>query len=203
MEMSFFMQSRVGGLRKQHDYIVRHILNSLLSNSTSPLTKVRLMAISDRKKRQMELGPRLNRIGQGLRRAIDEEVRALGLTDATWRPLFHLGRLGDGLKQKDLAEALMIEGPSLVPLLDNLEANGLVERVESPDDRRCKLIQMTPAGEKVYRQTMDIAGKIFTRVMRQVSDEEVAICHSVFDRLEEALANLKAGERKTGARAAE
>lgn len=161
------------------------------------------MAISDRKKRQMEFGPRLNRIGQGLRRAIDEELRALGLTDATWRPLFHLGRLGDGLKQKELAEALMIEGPSLVPLLDNLEANGLVERVESPEDRRCKLIQMTPAGEKVYRQTMDIAGKITARVMRQVSDEELVICHDVFDRLDEALGNLRASERKVSARAAE
>lgn len=161
------------------------------------------MAISDRKKRQMEFGPRLNRIGQGLRRAIDEELRALGLTDATWRPLFHLGRLGDGLKQKELAEALMIEGPSLVPLLDNLEANGLVERVESPEDRRCKLIQMTPAGEKVYRQTMDIAGKITARVMRQVSDEELAICHDVFDRLDEALGNLRASERKVSTRAAE
>jgi len=161
------------------------------------------MAISDRKKRQMEFGPRLNRISQGLRRAIDEELRALGLTDATWRPLFHLGRLGDGLKQKELAEALMIEGPSLVPLLDNLEANGLVVRVESPEDRRCKLIQMTPAGEKVYRQTMDIAGKITARVMRQVSDEELAICHDVFDRLDVALGNLRASERKVSARAAE
>ena len=161
------------------------------------------MAISDRKKRQLEFGPRLNRIGQGLRRAIDEELRALGLTDATWRPLFHLGRLGDGLKQKELAEALMIEGPSLVPLLDNLEANGLVERVERPEDRRCKLIQMTPAGEKVYRQTMDIAGKITARVMRQVSDEELVICHDVFDRLDEALGNLRASERKVSARAAE
>ncbi|HVJ32461.1 MAG TPA: MarR family transcriptional regulator [Terriglobia bacterium] len=161
------------------------------------------MAISDRKKRQMEFGPRLNRIGQGIRRAIDEELRALGLTDATWRPLFHLGRLGDGLRQKDLAEALMIEGPSLVPLLDNLEQNGLVERTESTSDRRCKLIHMTPAGEKVYRQTVEIAGKIATKMMRHVSDEELAICHDVFDRLEEALDNLKAGDRKSSPRAAE
>ncbi|HVJ41786.1 MAG TPA: MarR family transcriptional regulator [Dongiaceae bacterium] len=161
------------------------------------------MALSDRKKRQMEFGPRLNRIGQGLRRAIDDEVRALGLTDATWRPLFHLGRLGDGLRQKDLAEALMIEGPSLVPLLDNLELNGLVQRIESPTDRRCKLIHMTPAGEKVYRQTMEIAGKIFTRAMRHVSDEELVVCHAVFDRLEAALSNLKAGERTSAPRAAE
>lgn len=166
------------------------------------------MALSDRKKRQMDFGPRLIRIGLSFRRAVDEELRALGLTDATWRPLFYLGRLGDGLRQKDLAEALMIEGPSLVPLLDNLELNGLVERVESPSDRRCKLIQMTPAGEKVYRQTVEISGKVSAKLLRHVADEELALCHDVFDRLDTALGDmrstgLKAGDRKSASRAAE
>lgn len=149
------------------------------------------MALSDRKKRQMEFGARLNRIGQGIRRAIDEELRTLGLTDATWRPLFHLGRLGDGLRQKELAEALLIEGPSLVPLLDNLEANGYVERLEDPTDRRCKIIRMTAAGERIYKQTADIASKISARLMRNVSDDELALCHDVFDRLDVALDALR------------
>lgn len=139
----------------------------------------------------MEFGPRLNRLGQGLRRAIDEELRAHGLTDATWRPLFHLGRLGDGLRQKDLAEALMIEGPSLVPLLDNLEASGLVERSEDPHDRRCKIIRMTGEGQRIYRQTADIAGKVLGRLMRGISDEELALCHDIFDRFEAALEAAK------------
>ncbi|MDY0882784.1 MarR family winged helix-turn-helix transcriptional regulator [Dongia soli] len=153
------------------------------------------MAISDRKKRQLEFGGRLNRLGQGLRRAIDEELRALGLTDATWRPLFHLGRLGDGLRQKDLAEALMIEGPSLVPLLDNLEANGLVERMEDPHDRRCKIIRMTAEGQKIYRQTAEISSKVLSRLMRGISDAELALCHDIFDRFEAALEAAKVNGR--------
>jgi MarR family transcriptional regulator for hemolysin len=153
------------------------------------------MAISDRKKRQLEFAPRLNRLGQGVRRAIDEELRTLGLTDATWRPLFHLGRLGDGLRQKDLAEALMIEGPSLVPLLDNLEANGLVERMEDPNDRRCKIIRMTTEGQKIYRQTAEISGKVLSRLMRGISDEELVLCHDIFDRFEAALEAAKGNGR--------
>jgi MarR family transcriptional regulator for hemolysin len=153
------------------------------------------MAISDRKKRQLEFAPRLNRLGQGVRRAIDDELRALGLTDATWRPLFHLGRLGDGLRQKDLAEALMIEGPSLVPLLDNLEASGLVERTEDPNDRRCKIIRMTAEGQKIYRQTAEISGKVLGRLMRGISDEELALCNDVFDRFEAALEAAKSHGR--------
>lgn len=161
------------------------------------------MNVSDRKKRQMDFGPRLNRVGPGIRRAIDEELRALGLTDATWRPLFYLGLRGDGLRQKELAEALMIEGPSLVPLLDNLEVSGLVERVEDPSDRRAKLIHMTAAGEKVCRQTMEIAAKISARVMRNVSDEELLLCLDVLDRVDQALSELRGGDRKTVRRSEE
>jgi MarR family transcriptional regulator for hemolysin len=159
------------------------------------------MNLSDRKKRQMDFGPRLNRVGPGIRRAIDDELRALGLTEATWRPLFYLGLRGDGLRQKELAEALNIEGPSLVPLLDNLEISGLVERVEDPSDRRAKLIHMTAAGEKVCRQTMEIAAKISARVMRNVSDEELILCLDVLDRVDQALDELRTSERKVARRA--
>ena len=158
------------------------------------------MNVSERKKRQMDFGPRLNRVGPGIRRAIDDDLRALGLTEATWRPLFYLGLRGDGLRQKDLAEALMIEGPSLVPLLDNLEANGLVERVEDPSDRRAKLIHMTAAGEKLCRQTMEIAAKISARVLRNVTDEELMLCLDVLDRVELALGELRAADRKAARR---
>ena len=49
--------------------------------------------------------------------AVDAELQAFGLTDATWRPLAYVGRLGGGVRQKELAIALAIEGPSLVRLL--------------------------------------------------------------------------------------
>ena len=74
----------------------------------------------------------------------------------------------------ELARPLPISLPAVVQHLQVLEQSGLVERTESASDRRCKLIYMTPAGEKVYRQTMEIAGKIATKMMRHVSDEELA-----------------------------
>src|SRR3546814_1064441 len=80
-----------------------------------------------------------------LRQAVDTELRAYGLTEATWRPLAYVGRLGDGVRQKDLATALGIEGPSLVRLLDTLERRGLVERREDDADRRARGIHLTTA----------------------------------------------------------
>ena len=56
---------------------------------------------------------------------MDAEVKRFGLTTATCRPLFYLGELGDGVRPKDLAEALEMERPSLGQLVDRLEAHGL------------------------------------------------------------------------------
>jgi MarR family transcriptional regulator for hemolysin len=48
------------------------------------------------------------------------------MTEATWRPLVYVARLGAGVRQKELAIALGIEGPSLVRLLDGLERRRLI-----------------------------------------------------------------------------
>ena len=61
-------------------------------------------------------------------------------------PLLLIGRLGDGVRQGQLAQAVGIEGPSLVRLLDQLSLAGLIERTEDPADRRAKLLSVTEAG---------------------------------------------------------
>ncbi len=66
-------------------------------------------------------GPSLLELSNRWRRAIDAELRPLGLSQATWRTLVFVSRSGTGYLQKDLACRLGIEGPSLVPLLDALE----------------------------------------------------------------------------------
>src|SRR5512142_827623 len=80
------------------------------------------------------------------RSLLDSEFQAAGLTDASWRPLLHLHLLGDGVRQKDLAASVGIEGPSLVRLIDNLVAKGLVRRSEDATDRRAKLLWLTTEG---------------------------------------------------------
>jgi MarR family transcriptional regulator for hemolysin len=121
------------------------------------------------------------------RRLLNEELHALGLTDANWRPLFHLGRLGDGLKQKELADAMFIEGPSLVRLLDNLERNALIMRVDDLSDRRCKLIHMTEAGRAIYEQAVKVNQRLATTLLADLDDAEAATCFTVFERLSQRM----------------
>ncbi|KAB1078214.1 MarR family winged helix-turn-helix transcriptional regulator [Methylobacterium soli] len=85
--------------------------------------------------------------GRLWRRAADTVVERHGLSDATALPLLLIGRLAGEPRQSTLAEAVGVEGPTLVRLLDQLCAAGLVNRREDPTDRRAKVLTLTPAGE--------------------------------------------------------
>ena len=52
-----------------------------------------------------------------------------------------------GRRQSELAEALNIKHSNFVPIIDALEARGLLTRGKSPDDRRSYSIEVTPTGK--------------------------------------------------------
>ena len=114
------------------------------------------------------------------RRAVDAELRPLGLSQATWRTLVFVAH-GDGLLQKDLAYRLGIEGPSLVPLLDTLESGGLIELQVSATDRRGKTIHMTKAGERTIGEIKAVAEEVGAALLEGVSAEDMETCLSVFE----------------------
>lgn len=107
------------------------------------------------------------------RQVLDSEFRAAGLTDATWRPLLHLHLLGDGVRQKDLAASVGIEGPSLVRLIDTLVTKGLTERSEDGTDRRAKLLCLTPEGRLVVARIRKIVTPLENRLLSPFSDSEI------------------------------
>jgi len=132
-------------------------------------------------------GRRMSRLGAAWRREIDQELRRFNLTEATWRPILMLGMLPPPVRQTDLARALEIESGSLVRLLDVLERGGLVERINDSKDRRSNQVVITETGARLYKQVYEACETTTARLLGAVSPEEQAICHSVFDRVEQAL----------------
>jgi MarR family transcriptional regulator for hemolysin len=137
--------------------------------------------------RQIDFGFRVARIARRLRQAVDAELSVLGLTEATWRPLVYVRRLGDGVRQKELATALSIEGPSLVRILDNLERRGLIERRADASDRRARGIYLTRAGHELAKRAAKAGGEVQARVLATVSGAELEACQRVLANIERAL----------------
>jgi MarR family transcriptional regulator for hemolysin len=108
------------------------------------------------------------------RQALDSKFQAAGLTDATWRPLLHLHLLGDGVRQKDLAASVGIEGPSLVRLIDTLVVKGLIQRSEDCTDRRAKQLCLTPEGQLIVVRIREIVTTLENELLSPFSDSDIA-----------------------------
>ena len=83
-------------------------------------------------------------VGRLLRTYADQKARQHGMTRAQWAVLLKLERY-EGLNQSDLAEYLDIRPITLTRLVDRLCDSGLIERRPDPNDRRAKLLYLTPA----------------------------------------------------------
>lgn len=57
-----------------------------------------------------------------------------------------------GLKQQAVGEALRVQRPNLVAIIDQLEARNLVRRDPSPSDRRSHALRLTTAGEALLKE---------------------------------------------------
>ena len=91
------------------------------------------------------------------------------------------------MRQKELATALGIEGPSLVRLLDNLERRGLIERREDESDRRARGIYLTPAGHDLAVRVAKVGTEIQLRLLASVPTEDLEICQRVLAQIERQL----------------
>jgi DNA-binding MarR family transcriptional regulator len=80
-----------------------------------------------------------------------ERLEPLGLSPRAWGVLSTLAESGS-MTQIELATALAIDRTAMVYLLDQLEEQGLVERVRNPEDRRSFLIHLTAWGEQTQRK---------------------------------------------------
>jgi DNA-binding MarR family transcriptional regulator len=83
---------------------------------------------------------------------VEEELRAQGLSAAKFDVLLQLVKAGEPLPLRILAEGQNCVPSNMTTLVDRLEADGLVRRVDDPSDRRSKRAQLTPEGELRARQ---------------------------------------------------
>lgn len=131
------------------------------------------MDVSNTKIDRTNLIFRLGLLTRRWRQVLDREFQAAGLTDAIWRPLLHLHLLGDGIRQKDLAASVGIEGPSIVRLIDTLVTKGLIQRSEDVTDRRAKLLCLTPEGRLVVARIRETVNSHEKELLSSFSDSEI------------------------------
>ena len=99
-----------------------------------------------------DVGFLLTRASALLVRATNAALATHGLRVRSYSALLLACDSGEGMSQRDLAEALGLDPSQVVLLVDELADAGLVERRPSETDRRAKLVVATRAGRVVRRR---------------------------------------------------
>ncbi|WP_244817960.1 MarR family winged helix-turn-helix transcriptional regulator [Caballeronia sp. Lep1P3] len=107
------------------------------------------------------------------RRTTHGVLASYGVSEACAMPLLTANRLGEAVRQVTLAEHVGIEGPSLVRLLDQLCAAGLVRRDEDPEDKRAKTITLTDEGRAVTTHMEERLMSLRASVLKDVSRQDL------------------------------
>jgi DNA-binding MarR family transcriptional regulator len=85
---------------------------------------------------------------QALEGQLEEAFGAVGLSTARYGVLEQLVLAREPLALSELAARLSCVRSNMTQLVDRLEAEGLVRRVNDPDDRRCIRAELTPEGRE-------------------------------------------------------
>ncbi len=130
------------------------------------------------------------------RSLLDERLRHIGQSAARMEALAAIINSPWPSAQVDIAKRLRIEGPTMTRMLDSLEADGLVERLPDPHDRRTKQLRLTPRGEAVLEEIFAIADTLRERLLEDVPVETMDELNGFLGMLTE---RLDAGLPEAGA----
>ncbi|WP_277051634.1 MarR family transcriptional regulator [Zestomonas thermotolerans] len=129
----------------------------------------------------------LSQLSRAWRAELDRRLVGLGLSQARWLVLLHLSRFAAPPTQRELAQSVGVEGPTLARLLDSLEAQELVSRLAVEEDRRAKKIILQPKAKPLIDRIETISTQLREELFSGIDPDDLDCCLRVHAQI---LANL-------------
>ena len=134
------------------------------------------------------------RLNSELISAGDALTKDLGLSSARWQIFGQIARTPDPLTVSQLARDMGVQRQNVQPQVDLLVADGLVDLIENPNHRRAKLVRMSTAGQRAYREADRRQVVWSNRVARGLSVDELKVANEL---LREILHRLQTAAKKS------
>lgn len=114
------------------------------------------------------------------------------LSHASAWPIVMIARLGDSARPGQVADAVGIEPPSLVRIVDQLVAAGLVLRQDDPSDRRAKTLTLTAEGKRMAERLEKALVPFRRELFKDMPQADVEATVRVLMKLDQVLAERNA-----------
>jgi MarR family transcriptional regulator for hemolysin len=148
--------------------------------------------MQDRQSSEKALAARLGPVSRSWQQLADSALSSLGVSNSSGWALVHLLRLGNEVRQGDLARAINVTEPSLVRTLHLLEEAGLVERIADDSDRRAKHLRLTDEGAAAARRIDKRLIELRATLLDGIPGEDVETVVRVLDRIAARIAESAA-----------
>ncbi len=131
----------------------------------------------------------LDRTARRVKQYAQSRFKELGfnITVDQWLVLRNLSE-NQNLTQKELADLIFKDTPTLTRIIDLLCSKGLTERKVHPEDRRCFNVCLTTEGEKKVKQLKPLVREVRLKAWEGLSDRDFEefkrILNSIYQNLE-------------------
>jgi len=130
------------------------------------------------------LGVLLARTAKTAGHAFDHALAEVGGSQPVWQILIAL-KTRRHASQRELAEAVGIQGATLTHHLNGMESAGLLTRTRDPGNRRVHQVELTEHGERIFHRLAGAAIAHDKRLRAGFTDDEIAVLAALLTRLAE------------------
>ncbi len=139
--------------------------------------------------REERFAQALSRVSRGWRALLDARLRDSSCTQARWFTLLQLSRAESGMTQRELADRVGVESPTIGRLLDALERQGLIARLPVDGDRRANHVRLTKAAqpqlEEIDRTVRGVRRELLAGIPSRDLDTCLSVLQTIGERLEQ------------------
>jgi DNA-binding MarR family transcriptional regulator len=127
-------------------------------------------------------GQLIQRIARMSNRWLEPRLQEMGVAVAQV-PVFGALQLRGPMSQRELAELLHVEQPTMAQLLNRMERDGLIARKPDPKDGRSSLISLTPRALKRSEAARAILAEGRQISLQGFTKAEVETLHTLLQRM--------------------
>ncbi len=122
-------------------------------------------------KKENNIGFLIHRISNRMRTNFDAQMKKYDLTYSQSQVLFHLKNNGGSMSQRQLQDMMKVSHPTMVGLVQRLEANDFVRTSLDDKDRRNKIVSLSQQAE-LFSNDVEASRKKNRKKMLKGFDEK-------------------------------